>query len=132
MNILGLNRSAHFDPNLLVDRTDSGGSEIEEEMEQAIEEEMKLLSDEFSHHGCRVSVEEVEAELGALVLSCFHASLIQKTEFSYHYFEHRAEDLCVLCYTTYVGFPREDRRMVILIPDTDVDLGCVSCKKQME
>lgn len=90
---------------------------------------MKLLSDEFSHHGCRVSVEEVGAESGILVLSCFHASLIQKPEFSYHYLEHRAEDLGVLCYTAYIEFPGEDRSMVILILDINVDLGCVSCKK---
>lgn len=52
--------------------------------------------------------------------------------FSYHYLEHRAEDLGVLRHATYVEHPGEDRRVVILILNIDVHLGRVSCKKEME
>lgn len=52
--------------------------------------------------------------------------------FSYHYLEHRAEDLGVLCHAAYVEHPGEDGRVVILILNIDIHLGCVSCKKEME
>lgn len=50
---------------------------------------------------------------------------------SYHYLEHRAEDLAVLRHATYVELPGEDGRVVILVLHLDEHLGCVSCKKQM-
>lgn len=49
--------------------------------------------------------------------------------FSYHYLEHRAEDLGVLCHTAYVELPGEDGRVVILIVHLNKHLGCVGCKK---
>lgn len=49
---------------------------------------------------------------------------------SYHYLEHRAEDLGVLRHATYVEHPGEDGRVVILILHLNEHLGCVSCKKQ--
>lgn len=51
--------------------------------------------------------------------------------FSYHYLEHRAEDLGVLRHATDVEHPGEDGRVVILILHFNEHLGCVSCKKQM-
>ncbi len=50
---------------------------------------------------------------------------------SYHYLEHRAEDLGVLRNTTDVEHPGEDRRVVILILHVDEHLSCVGCKKQI-
>lgn len=51
--------------------------------------------------------------------------------FSYHYLEHRAEDLAVLRHAAYVQLPGEDGRVVVLILHLNEHLGCVSCKVQI-
>lgn len=50
---------------------------------------------------------------------------------SYHYLQHMAEELGVLCHSANEELPGEDGRVVILILHLDEHLGCVSCKKQM-
>lgn len=66
-----------------------------------------------------------------LVSACLCMSKTMRLMLSYHYLEHRAEDLGVLRHATDVELPWEDGRMVILILHVNEHLGCVSCKKQM-
>lgn len=83
-------------------------------------------------------VGEVRAESGTLVSACLQVCCYTKPTktksrdnmimFSYHYLEHRAEDLGVLCHTAYVELPGEDWRVVILIMHLNKHLGCVGCK----
>lgn len=49
--------------------------------------------------------------------------------FSYHYLEHRAEDLGILRYPADVDLPAEDGRVVILVLHVDEHLGRVTWKE---
>lgn len=83
-------------------------------------------SDDYTHHGCKVSVEEVGEELTLWFQAVSMHVNEQCLYFSHHYLEHRAEDLCVLSHASNVELPGEDGRVVILILHFNEHLGCVS------
>lgn len=90
-----------------------------------------------SHRGRRVRCrEQIRSHLppwlcgvAVEVQVCLNAYYWAAPWLSYHYLEHRAEDLGVFCHAANVELPGEDRWVVILILHFDEHLGCVSCRK---
>lgn len=90
-----------------------------------------------SHRGRRVGCrEQIRSHLppwlcgvAVEVQVCLNAYYWAAPWLSYHYLEHRAEDLGVFCHAANVELPGEDRWVVILILHFDEHLGCVSCRK---